>query len=121
MRVRYKVKFFEEDGWCLAEIPGVGGGIVTQGKTLEEAREMAGDATTEAACPARVPSALAGGAGTSHHEMTGSLRVRTLQCLACARLVLRPTPYGDHDGGIDGGRLEPCHHLSGERPQIFQR
>ena len=44
--MRYKVKFFEEDARWLAEIPDVGGGMVTQGKTLEETREMARDAVT---------------------------------------------------------------------------
>lgn len=49
MRLRYKARYyFEPDGWWIAEIPDVGGGgIVAQGKTMEEARENASDSVTQ--------------------------------------------------------------------------
>ncbi len=47
MQLRYKVRYFEEDEWWIAEIPDVARGTVTQGKTLEEARRMARDAVTQ--------------------------------------------------------------------------
>ncbi|MCE7874901.1 type II toxin-antitoxin system HicB family antitoxin [bacterium CPR1] len=43
--MRYPVKFVEDGKWWVAEIPGVGGGgIATQGESLDEARMMAADA-----------------------------------------------------------------------------
>ena len=43
-RVAFKVDFYRgEDGWWIAECEGVPG-AVTQGETLEEAREMIRDA-----------------------------------------------------------------------------
>lgn len=46
MRLRYKVRYYQEEGWWMAEIPDVARGTVTQGKTLQEARHMARDAVT---------------------------------------------------------------------------
>ncbi|GMU50984.1 MAG: hypothetical protein AMXMBFR33_01300 [Candidatus Xenobia bacterium] len=48
MRLRYRARFYQEDGWWLVQIPDVGGaGLATQGETLEEARENAVDAVTQ--------------------------------------------------------------------------
>ncbi len=48
MRLRYRVRYYEEDGGWLAEIPDVGGGgIMTQGDTGDEVRAMAVDAVTQ--------------------------------------------------------------------------
>ncbi len=46
MRLRYKVRYFQEDEWWLAEVPDLAGGQMTQGETLEEARYMARDLVT---------------------------------------------------------------------------
>lgn len=46
MRLRYKVRYFQEDDGWLAEVPDIAGGQMTQGETLEEARRMAGDLVT---------------------------------------------------------------------------
>jgi antitoxin HicB len=46
MRLRYKVRYFQEDDWWLAEVPDIAGGQMTQGETLEEARHMASDLVT---------------------------------------------------------------------------
>jgi antitoxin HicB len=48
VRLRYKVKYSQEGEWWLADLPDLGGGgVVTQGKDLAEAREMAVDAVTQ--------------------------------------------------------------------------
>ncbi len=41
MRLRYKVRYFQEDDWWLAEVPDIAGGQMTQGETLEEAESIA--------------------------------------------------------------------------------
>lgn len=46
MNLRYKVRYFQEDEWWLAEVPDIAGGQMTQGETLEEARRMARDLVT---------------------------------------------------------------------------
>ena len=46
MRLRYKVRYFQEDDWWLAEVPDIARGQMTQGKTLDEARYMAMDMVT---------------------------------------------------------------------------
>jgi len=46
MRLRYKVRYFQEDDWWLAEVPDIAGGQMTQGETIDEARRMAGDLVT---------------------------------------------------------------------------
>ena len=46
MRLRYKVRYFQEDDWWLAEVPDIAGGQMTQGETLKEARHMASDLVT---------------------------------------------------------------------------
>ncbi len=41
--IRFAARYYEEDGGWIAEVPALGSGAVTQGGTLEEAREMASE------------------------------------------------------------------------------
>jgi predicted RNase H-like HicB family nuclease/DNA-binding XRE family transcriptional regulator len=46
MRLRYRVRYYEEEGWWMAEIPDVARGTATQGRTPQKVRHMARDAVT---------------------------------------------------------------------------